>query len=177
MGEPVEQPVPFSHEHHVSGLGIDCRYCHTTVETSTTAGMPDTHTCMTCHSQVWTEAPVLEPVRRSYSRQHPLRWNRVYELPDYVYFDHSIHVKTGIGCESCHGRVDLMPVIKKANPLFMSWCLECHRRPERFLRPKELVFAFGYELPPSKQMKVGAYLVEKYEVRREQLTDCSICHR
>ena len=176
-GEVIAQPVPFSHEHHVSGLGIDCRYCHSTVEESSVAGMPDTHTCMTCHSQIWTEAPVLEPVRDSYRHDRPIEWVRVYDLPDFVYFDHSIHVKKGVGCETCHGRIDRMPITYKANSLFMSWCLDCHRAPHEQIRPREFVFAFGYDLPHRRQQEIGRRLVEEYDIRVEQLSDCSICHR
>ena len=132
--EPLTQPVPFSHKHHVAGLGIDCRYCHVPVEKSSFAGMPTTETCMTCHSQVWKDAPVLQPVRVSMQSGAALRWARVHDLPDYVYFDHSIHVNKGIGCASCHGRVDLMPLTEKVQPLYMRWCLDCHRAPEQHLR-------------------------------------------
>lgn len=173
----IQQPIPFSHEHHVSGLGIDCRYCHSTVEEASSAGMPSTHTCMSCHSQVWTEAPVLEPVRRSYRTGQPIRWVRVYDLPDYVYFDHSIHVSKGVGCETCHGRVDQMPLMRKESTLFMEWCLDCHRAPEEHIRPKEFIFAFGYDLPADRQRHVGRRLVREYDIHTEQLTDCSICHR
>jgi len=129
------QPVPFSHQHHVSGLGIDCRYCHTSVETSSFAGIPPTKTCMNCHSQIWTNAALLEPVRASYKTGESLQWTRVNQLPDFVYFNHSIHVNKGVGCESCHGRVDKMPLMWKANSLEMSWCLDCHRNPAPHLRP------------------------------------------
>ena len=171
------QPVPFSHEHHVSGLGIDCRYCHTSVQKSATAGMPDTHTCMSCHSQVWTESEMLRPVRASYRNGNPIKWNRVYDLPDYVYFNHSIHTNSGVGCETCHGRVDQMPLMYKQQNLFMEWCLDCHRQPEKYLRPMEYIYAFGYDLPDDQQLRLGRQLVEEYDIRKEQLTDCSICHR
>lgn len=173
----VNQPVPFSHEHHVSGLGIDCRYCHTSVQQSSNAGMPSTHTCMSCHSQVWTESEMLEPVRASFRTNRPIQWNRVYDLPDFVYFDHSIHTNSGVGCETCHGRVDQMPLMYKANDMYMQWCLDCHREPEKYLRPQEYIYAFGYDLPKKKQREVGRQLVEQYDIRKEQLTDCSICHR
>ena len=137
------QVVPFSHDHHVSGLGIDCRYCHTSVEKSSFAGIPATEICMGCHSQIWRSSPMLEPVRASYRTGEPLRWTRVYDLPDFVYFDHSIHVAKGVGCESCHGRVDQMPLVRKASSLHMEWCLECHREPQKFVRAKDEIFQFG----------------------------------
>src|SRR5215467_156886 len=127
-----EQPVPFSHKHHVSDDGIDCRYCHTSVETSSFAGLPPTETCMTCHSQIWANASVLEPVRASFQTGQSLQWTRVHDLPDYVYFNHSIHVNKGIGCSTCHGRVDQMPLTWKVNTLFMQWCIECHRAPQNY---------------------------------------------
>jgi hypothetical protein len=137
-----DQPVPFSHDHHVSGLGIDCRYCHTTVETSSFAGIPSTEICMGCHSQIWNDSPLLAPVRESFRTGRPLRWTRVHDLPDFAYFDHSIHVAKGIACESCHGRVDRMPLMRKAYSLQMEWCLDCHRHPERAVREPHEVFAF-----------------------------------
>lgn len=173
----VEQPVPFSHEHHVSGLGIDCRYCHDSVEQSAFAGMPPTETCMSCHSQLWTNSAMLEPVRRSYARNEPIQWNRVHRLADYVYFDHSIHVAKGVGCETCHGRVDQMPLTYQAASLHMSWCLECHRAPEKFIRPAEEIFAFGRNLPAEAQLTLGRRLVREYDIHAGQLTDCSVCHR
>src|SRR5438874_9464915 len=127
---PQDQPVPFSHQHHVGGLGIDCRYCHTTVETAAFAGMPASETCMSCHSQIWKDSPLLAPVRDSFRTGKPLVWTRVHDLPDFVYFNHSIHVAKGIGCESCHGRVDQMPLMRKDASLLMEWCLHCHRHPE-----------------------------------------------
>lgn len=170
------QPVPFSHEHHVSGLGIGCLYCHTAVEQSAFAGIPSTGTCMNCHSYIWTNSPMLEPVRESYRTGQPLRWTRVHDLPDFVYFNHSIHVQKGVGCVTCHGRVDLMPLMWKAESLQMEWCLACHRRPERFVRPREHVFDMDWT-PPVAQEQIGLELVRKYNIRTEQLTDCSICHR
>jgi hypothetical protein len=172
----VDQPVPFSHEHHVNGLGIDCRYCHTSVEESSFAGMPPTETCMTCHSQVWTNARMLEPVRESFRSGRPLRWNRVHDLPDFVYFNHAIHVAKGVGCESCHGRVDRMPLPYRAATLEMVWCLECHRQPEAFLRPRNQVVTMGYK-PAGDQLTIGSRLVTEHKVNVKQLTDCSICHR
>jgi hypothetical protein len=169
-----EQPVPFSHKHHVSGLGIDCRYCHTSVETSSFAGIPPTETCMSCHSQLWTNAEILEPVRSSLQSGKAIHWVRVNDVPDYVYFNHSIHVNKGIGCETCHGRVDQMPLTWRAQPLQMGWCLDCHRHPESFVRPKDQVFTMGYR-PPEKQAVMGARLVKEYEIR--SFTDCYACHR
>lgn len=176
VGVAREQPVPFSHEHHVSGLGIDCRYCHTSVETSAFAGIPPTETCMTCHSQIWSDAPILEPVRESFRTGRSIEWTRVHNLPDFVYFNHSIHISQGIGCESCHGRVDQMPLTWKAETLQMEWCLECHRAPEKFIRPREEVFTMGWE-PPEDQLVLGRRLVAEYHINVQQLTNCSVCHR
>src|SRR3954467_7789267 len=139
-----EQPVPFSHAHHVGGLGLDCRYCHTTVETSSFANIPPTKTCMNCHSQIWSTSPTLEPVRASYREGNSILWTRVNDLPDFVYFNHGIHINKGVGCESCHGRVDRMPLTWQENTLRMEWCLECHRNPEKYIRPRELVTTMGY---------------------------------
>jgi hypothetical protein len=173
---PLNQPVPFSHEHHVNELGIDCRYCHTSVEKSAFAGIPPTHTCMSCHSQIWTNSPLLEPVRESYRTGVPLVWNRVNKLPDFVYFNHSIHIHQGIGCNVCHGQVNHMRITSKAKPFFMSWCLQCHRHPEQFIRPRNEVFNLDYQ-PPPDQEKLGEKLVKEYRVNKTQLTDCSVCHR
>lgn len=173
-GVVLNQPVPFSHDHHVAGLGIDCRYCHTTVETSSFAGIPPISTCMNCHKEIWTNAELLEPVRAAYREGVPLQWQRVHDLPDFVYFNHSIHVAKGIGCETCHGRVDQMPLMVQEAPLTMAWCLECHRDPARFVRPAEEVFTFGWQ-PPLPQEVLGPRLVEEYGI--ESLTYCSVCHR
>src|ERR1700740_2844292 len=148
------QPVPFSHQHHVTGLGIDCRYCHTSVETSSFAGIPPTKTCMNCHSQIWLSSPTLEPVRASFRTNESIRWTRVYDLPDFVYFNHSIHVNKGVGCESCHGRVDKMALTYQANTLEMSWCLDCHRNPQRVLRPLDQITTMGY-VPNGDQEEIG----------------------
>jgi hypothetical protein len=172
----LDQPVPFSHEHHVSGLGIDCRYCHVSVEFSSSAGMPATEVCMTCHSQVWTQAPVLEPVRQSWARGEPLRWNRVHDLPAFVFFNHGIHVQKGIGCSTCHGRVDRMPLVWQEETLWMKWCIECHRDPARQIRPREEVFNVEYEAP-REQEQLGRDLVKMENIHTQQLTDCSMCHR
>jgi hypothetical protein len=176
VGTARDQPVPFSHEHHVSGLGMDCRYCHSTVESSAFAGIPATKVCMTCHSQVWTDAAMLKPVRDSWATDAPLRWTRVHDLPDYVYFNHSIHVAKGVGCNTCHGQVDQMPLTYKAASLQMDWCLSCHREPDRFVRPKDQVFNMKY-LPPGNQVELGKKLVADYHIRTDQLTNCAICHR
>jgi Cytochrome c7 and related cytochrome c len=176
VGEAPAQPVPFSHQHHVEDLGIDCRYCHTSVETSAFAGMPPTETCMTCHSQIWKDAPILQPVRYSFQTGTPLRWTRVHDLPDYVYFNHSIHVNKGIGCASCHGRVDQMPLTKQVQPLYMRWCLDCHRAPEHHLRPRSEVFNMDYR-PPADQSAAGRELINQQGVTVEGLSDCYTCHR
>ena len=169
-----QQPVQFSHKHHVAGLGIDCRYCHTSVEDSSFAGLPPTKTCMACHSQVWKEAPILEPVRESYRTDRPIEWLRVHDLPDFAYFDHSVHVKKGVGCEECHGRVDQMPLMWQEASLTMEWCLDCHRQPERYLRPRDQVFNASYE-PPADQLALGHALAQEYGIHTR--TSCSTCHR
>jgi len=171
---PVDQPVPFSHEHHVGGLGIDCRYCHTSVENSSFAGIPPTKTCMNCHSQIWVNAPMLEPVRQSFRTDQSLRWIRVHDLPDYVYFNHSIHVAKGVGCTTCHGQIDKMPLTWQESSLQMSWCLDCHRHPEEYVRPKSEVFSVEYKAPPN-QVEIGRDLVKEYHI--QSLTSCSTCHR
>ena len=144
VGEAPPQPVPFSHRHHVGELGLDCRYCHTSVENSSFAGIPPTQTCMTCHSQIWTNAAMLEPVRSSYRTGKSIEWTRVNALPDFVYFDHSIHISKGIGCTTCHGPIATMPMTYKAGTLYMEWCLNCHRQPEKFVRPRSEVFNPNY---------------------------------
>jgi hypothetical protein len=195
------QPVPFSHQHHVTGLGIDCRYCHTSVETSSFAGIPPTKTCMNCHSQIWTNAQLLEPVRASYRSGESLQWTRINQLPDFVYFNHSIHIAKGVGCNTCHGPVDTMPLMYQQASLQMEWCLECHRDPGKNLRPRDQVFNMRYRPPSSDnpvtldgraftdQDALGAYLIQKYQVRIgriqtadgqngvSDITSCSTCHR
>jgi hypothetical protein len=168
------QPVPFSHKHHVGELGLDCRYCHTSVEISSSAGMPPTQTCMTCHSQIWTGAAILEPVRASYRDSTPISWTRVNALPDFVYFNHSIHIAKGVGCTTCHGPVGEMNITWRAQSLYMRWCLECHNAPEKFLRPRSEVFNAFYE-PPSDQEALGNKLMVEYKVQK--LTSCTTCHR
>ncbi len=168
------QPVQFSHEHHVNDDGIDCRYCHTSVEVSSSAGMPPTETCMNCHSQIWSDSPQLAPVLESWETGEPIEWVRVHDLADYVYFNHSIHVQNGIGCESCHGRVDQMPLMMKSEPMTMQWCLDCHTNPAEYVRPREEVFTMGWH-PPVEQSELGPQLVEEYQI--ESKIDCYYCHR
>lgn len=175
-----QQPVQFSHKHHSGDDGIDCRYCHTSVETSASAGMPSTQVCMNCHSQLWADSPYLEPIRESWRTGKPIEWIRVHDLPDYAYFNHSIHVNKGVGCSSCHGKVDDMPLMLQASSLQMEWCLECHRSPERFLRPKEQVFnmAWPAENTSREQIARANELKKSYQIRSvESLTSCSTCHR
>lgn len=172
----VPQPVPFSHKHHVGELGLDCRYCHIGVEASSHAGLPDTETCMTCHSQLWTNAAMLAPVRESLSSGKPLHWQRVNRLPDYVYFDHSIHVAKGIGCSTCHGEVDEMPLVRQSAPLTMGWCVSCHRNPGPALRPPDQIFNLHWA-PPPDQATHEADLLKSYHIQKAHLTDCSVCHR
>jgi cytochrome c7-like protein len=171
---PREQPIQFSHERHVGGNGIDCRYCHTSVEDSPFAGIPPTKTCMNCHSQIFSNSPYLEPVRQSFQSGASIRWTRVHDLPDFVYFNHSIHVHKGVGCTTCHGQVDRMPLMWQEQSLQMEWCLECHRSPERFVRPREAVFSVDY-VPPADQAGLGKRLVAEYQIQK--LTSCSTCHR
>ena len=175
MNEPVNQPVPFSHKHHVDDDGIDCRFCHTSVETSAFAGMPPIATCMTCHSQLFTDAPMLKPLIGSWKSGVPLRWNRVYQLPGFVYFNHSIHIAKGVGCVSCHGRIDRMPLTRRVAPLSMAWCLDCHRQPQKFLRPRDKVFDLAWQ--PADQKQLGAELLHEYHIDTGRMTDCSLCHR
>jgi hypothetical protein len=177
MDQAREQPVPFSHAHHVGGMGLDCRYCHTSVEKSSFAGIPPTKTCMNCHSQIWLGSPTLEPVRASFRTNESLRWTRVYDLPDFVYFNHSIHVNKGVGCETCHGRVDKMPLTYQESSLQMEWCLDCHRQPEKHLRPREFVTTMGYQ-PAGNQEEIGLKLKKEYGVDDARaLTSCNTCHR
>src|SRR5438270_12797012 len=174
VDDPVEQQLPFSHQHHVAGLGIDCRYCHTSVENSGFAGLPPTETCMTCHSQIWSNASLTEPIRQSWATGKSIEWTRVHDLPDYVYFNHSIHINKGIGCSTCHGQVDEMPLTYRVNTLNMNWCVNCHRDPARYIRPKSEVFNIDY-VYPANQAELGPQLVKEYHV--QSLTDCVTCHR
>jgi cytochrome c7-like protein len=169
-----DQPVPFSHKHHVGELGLDCRYCHTAVESSSSAGMPPTQTCMTCHSQIWVNSSMLEPVRASYRDDKSIQWIRVNAVPDFVYFNHSIHVNKGVACVTCHGPVGDMPLTWRANTLQMGWCLDCHRNPEKFVRPRENVFDIHYQAP-ANQTELGLKLMKDYKI--QSLTNCTTCHR
>ncbi|MCA1584753.1 MAG: cytochrome c family protein [Acidobacteria bacterium] len=172
-----QQPVQFSHQHHVGGIGIDCRYCHSSVEVSASAGIPPTKTCINCHSQIWNTSPYLEPVRASFRDDKPLQWVRVHDLPDFVYFNHSIHVKQGVGCETCHGRVDRMPLMLQSASLQMEWCLDCHRAPEKFVRPRDQIVTMGYQ-PAEPQGVLGPRLVREYGIADvNHMTSCSVCHR
>jgi len=169
-----EQPIPFSHAHHVGAIGIDCRYCHTSVEVSSFAGIPPTKTCMNCHSQLYADSPTLEPVRRSFREDEPILWNRVNDLPDFVYFDHSAHVNKGVACITCHGPVNRMDLMWKAASMKMEWCLDCHRHPERYVGPREAVFLTDWS-PPHDEPDLGTRLVKEYEIAPR--TDCNTCHR
>ena len=174
QGDAREQPIPFSHAHHVGSMGIDCRYCHTSVDNSDYAVVPPTKTCMNCHSQIWIDSPTLEPVRESFRTDTSIKWTKVYDLPDFVYFNHSIHVKKGVGCETCHGRVDTMPLTYQNPSLQMRWCLDCHRDPAKYLRPRDQITTMGYE-PKEPQEIIGARLVKEYHVQK--LETCWTCHR
>lgn len=176
VGIVREQPVLFSHQHHVGKLGFDCRYCHTSVEESAFAGIPSTAICMNCHTQIWNDSPLLAPVRVSWQTRQPLVWTRVHNLPEFTYFNHAIHVAKGIGCQTCHGRVDLMPLMWKTQTLYMDWCLNCHREPERYVQPIETVFDMPY-VPPDDQLALGRRLVQEYDIRQVGMTDCNTCHR
>jgi hypothetical protein len=175
-GRVPVQPVPFSHAHHAGDLGIDCRYCHSGVETSAVAGIPPTATCMTCHSQIWTAAAMLAPVRDSYAQGGRLRWTRVNDLPDYVYFDHSVHVANGVACVTCHGAVGTMPLMRQEAPLTMEWCLDCHRDPGPNLSPPEVLFSPFKPDRAASERDIRALLAQ-YRVDAAGLTDCSVCHR
>ena len=186
-GEVVQQPIPFSHKHHVSQLGIGCQYCHTSVEVSSSSGYPPTKTCMNCHQQMWQGAELLDPVRQSYANGDPIAWTKIHNVPHYTYFNHSIHVNKGVGCYSCHGPIDQMNLIYQENTLLMEWCLNCHRNPEAYLRPREEIYNMTYKASdtinpdtnlPYDQITLGKKLKEDYKVRDHYiLTNCSICHR
>jgi len=169
-----EQPVPFYHKHHVGGMGIDCRYCHTSVDKAAFAGIPPTKTCMNCHSQIFKDSPTLEPVRASLREDRSIPWVRVHDLPDFVYFNHSAHVNKGVGCTTCHGPIDQMSYVWQEKSLLMEWCLDCHRAPERYLRPKGEVYSTSYR-PPANQLALGRRLKAEYDVQTQ--VSCSTCHR
>ena len=172
-----QQPVQFSHKHHVGDDGIDCRYCHTSVETSYSAGIPPTQTCMNCHSQIWSDSPYLEPVRASYRENKPIEWQRVHDLPEFAYFNHSIHIAKGVGCSTCHGQIDNMPAVYQENTLQMEWCLACHREPEKFIRPKAEIYNMNWR-DADLRMDERLQLKAAYKIRpKELLTSCSTCHR
>lgn len=202
VGLPYEQPVPFSHEHHVNELGIDCRYCHTSVEKAASAGFPATHTCMSCHSQIWTNSPLLEPIRESYTKNVPIKWTYLSKLPEFVYFNHSIHVNRGVSCNNCHGPIQAMQITYKGQAFQMRWCLECHRHPENYVGPQESVWSLYQDIQRGRradgtpltdeqlalrqgqqhkrspeELEAGRQWLKKYGVQYKALTDCNICHR
>ena len=206
VGVPLDQPIPFSHKHHAFELGIDCRFCHTGVETGAAAGLPTTEVCMTCHSQVWTNNPLLEPLRKSWETGTPIQWVRVNRVPDFVYFDHSIHINRGINCNTCHGPVQEMQITSKGQTFHMSWCLDCHNSPQDFLfdykageEPRQQVFElyakltmgeklskFEHEIAegrgllarlPKDKAHEGVELMKARKINTAQLTDCYVCHR
>ncbi|MFM9903458.1 MAG: cytochrome c3 family protein [Pyrinomonadaceae bacterium] len=172
-----QQPVQFSHKHHVGDDGIDCRYCHQTVETTASAGMPSTQTCMNCHSQLWADSPYLEPVRASFRDNKPIEWERVHDLPEYTYFNHSIHVAKGVGCSTCHGPIDNMPAVYQENTLQMEWCIACHRAPENFIRPKEEIFNMKWQDGDLDEKERKKLKVDLKIRSKEMITSCSACHR
>ena len=173
VGYAPEQPVPYSHQRHVGQLGLDCRYCHTNVDVTAEANVPPTQTCMNCHSQVRTESLALLPVRESWATGKPVEWVKVNFLPDYVNFSHAMHVNNGVGCETCHGRIDRMEVVKQVEPLSMGWCLECHRQPELYLRPDDQVVTMGY-VHPADFVQKNLERIEREGIQPP--TDCSACH-
>ena len=173
QGQRAEQPVPFSHRHHVEGLGLQCQYCHTTVEKSSYAGIPPTRTCMNCHAQIWTNAQLLEPVRHSWATGESIPWIKVHDLPDFVYFSHEIHVNKGIGCASCHGRVDEMPLMYAQNTLQMEWCLNCHRNPAKNLRPTSQIYNMAWEGPTTDHPVWCAAADGKAGVPTAQSVNCT----
>ena len=175
MQDPIEQPIQFDHRHHTRDEGIDCRFCHQTVDRSPHASIPSTQLCLNCHSQIWNQSPLLEPVRRSFIEGKPIVWKKVNDVPDYVYFNHAIHVNKGVGCVSCHGRVDEMAAVEKAYPLTMSFCLNCHRNPEPYLRPVSEVTNMAWQPPAEEAEAMGKDLAERNQVHTR--TSCSTCHR
>ncbi len=173
----IQQPVPYSHQLHAGTLGIDCRYCHVSVDKSYFANIPATETCMTCHSQIRTGSTKLTVVRDSYATGQPVSWQKVNRVPSFVYFNHSIHINKGVGCSECHGKVTEMPVVWQPQAFFMGFCLNCHRNPENFLRPRDQVFNLNY-IHPANQVELGQKLVQEYGVMpKTQLQNCWVCHR
>ena len=179
QGWPINQTVPFSHKHHVGELGIDCRYCHVDVERGPKAGIPPTYTCMTCHSQLWTGAPMLAPVRDSLASGQPLVWTRVSKLPGYVYFDHQIHISRGVPCVECHGRVDQMALTYRGHALEMRFCLTCHRNPAPHLKPPDQVTRMDWsdwDALPAHRL-YGPAAMQRFHIDPAKLTNCGVCHR
>jgi hypothetical protein len=183
VGIQKHQPVPFSHHRHVAGNGMDCRYCHSSVEDSYFANIPATETCMGCHSQILTDQPMFDPIHASWETGDPIEWVRIHDVPDFAYFNHSIHIAKGVGCETCHGRVDEMRLTFKVHNMTMQWCLDCHRAPEKYLRPQDEVYTMGYTPTDPEtgeaisQLALGRRLVEEYDIKVGQLTNCTVCHR
>lgn len=179
VGWTQAQPVPFSHLHHAGELGIDCRYCHSTVEIAAAAGLPSTQVCMTCHSQLWTQAEMLAPVRASLAENRPLPWRRVANVPDYVFFDHAIHIGRGVACVDCHGRIDRMPLTFRAQPFQMQWCLDCHRDPRAALRPPDQATRMDWSDwdGTAEADAFGRRMMVAHDIQPERLDDCALCHR
>ncbi|MEO7454337.1 MAG: cytochrome c3 family protein [Fimbriimonadales bacterium] len=177
LGVALDQPAPFSHKHHVKELGISCYYCHDGVEKGPIAGVPVTETCYTCHSQIWTNSPLLQVVRDSYEKNIPIEWTRVNDVPDFVYFDHSIHIAKGVSCYTCHGDMDEQNLSFKENAFEMRWCLNCHRNPDDWVRPDDKILDTDYQDGDKSHAELGAELVKKRGIRKEQLDNCSVCHR
>ena len=182
--EPVTQPIEFDHRHHVSDDGIDCRYCHNTVETSSSAGYPAVSVCMNCHAQIWNQSPYLDMVRKAYFSGQPIKWKKVYRPPDFVFFNHSIHVAKGVGCVTCHGRVDTMPEIRQAPTMQMGWCLDCHRNPKPYIRPKKYITAMIDPAPgqgtfETQSTESGQNTAQSPEHMNDvhSRTSCTTCHR
>jgi hypothetical protein len=173
--EVLEQNVPFSHKHHVKGLGLDCRFCHFSVERSAFAGIPDTQTCMTCHSEIWKTSAALKPVRDSFANNQPLEWKKVYRLPGYVYFNHSVHIAKGVGCVSCHSTVSEMPRITQERTFLMKDCMECHQHPEKFIRPLDAIYDENWK--PFSDEERQLQVMHQNHVQPQNLTDCTRCHR
>jgi uncharacterized CHY-type Zn-finger protein len=176
LGVALDQPAPFSHKHHVEELGISCYYCHDGVEKGPVAGVPATETCYSCHSQIWTDSPLLQVVRDSYEKEVPIIWNRVNNVPDFVYFDHSVHIAKGVSCYTCHDEINEQNLTFKTKAFEMRWCLDCHRNPETFVRPEGSILDATYVDGEKSHAELGRELVKKRGIRKEQLTNCSICH-